>query len=234
MQAFNWADMQALILQLETEGKVTRTFRRLDPARQQVIVTAILDEAVERGPTALNIKKVAERAEVSVGSLYTYFNNREGLLDFAVELCSRFITSTFAGFMPFFDHAELREALRMYVSGGLAWSETQMALVRFFARAAYHSDSDLADVIVPPVAEVMLDMVRHFLSQAAKRGEVRDDVDLEATARIIHALTIIIGDSQILPYLNAYFQVTDGDMPLDRVMDALVTLVLRGIGTQHE
>jgi len=61
---------------------VTRTFRRLDPERQQAIVYAILDVTIEKGPALLNIKKVAGRAGVAVGSLYQYFGSREGLMSF--------------------------------------------------------------------------------------------------------------------------------------------------------
>ena len=46
---------------------------------------------------------------------------------------------------------------------------------------------------------------------------------------------IAVGDSQLLPYLNVYFQVNDEDVPPERTLEALVALVLRGIGnTQIE
>jgi len=52
-------------------------------------------------------------------------------------------------------------------------------------------------------------MVRDMLKGAVERGEIRAKVDLEATERIIHALTITVGDSQLPPQLNTYFQVSD-------------------------
>ena len=79
-EEFYTTDIFPLILQAEQKGLVTRTFRRLDPGQQQKIILAILDEAAEKGPQDLNIKKVASRAEVSVGSLYQYFGNRDRLL----------------------------------------------------------------------------------------------------------------------------------------------------------
>ena len=68
----DWAQIHTRIFEMEQEGLVTRTFRRLDPDRQQAVLTAILDEAVEHGPASLSMKRVAERAGVSVGSLYQY------------------------------------------------------------------------------------------------------------------------------------------------------------------
>ena len=103
MLTSDWTQLQAHILQLEQQELVTRTFRRLDPPRQQAILQAILDEAAEKGPTDVNIKEVARRAGVSVGSLYQYFGSRETLLAFAVELGVRMMTDLFAisvGYAP--------------------------------------------------------------------------------------------------------------------------------------
>lgn len=226
----DWTQFYAYILQLEEEGLVTRTFRRLDPERQEAILEAIVDEAVARGPTALNIKEVAARAGVSVGSLYTYFPDREGMLAFAVELSRRFVTDAFEQYRPYLAAMPLREALIAYLSGGIEWSRGYAALVRLFARAAYHGDPELSEQLVAPIATLLRDMVGDILAAAVERGEVRPDVDLEAATRMVHALTIAVGDSQLLPYLNTYFQVTGEDVTEDRALGALIDLVLYGIG----
>jgi len=234
MTLSEWTQIHAHILQLERNGLVTRTFRRLDPDRQQAILHAILDEAVEKGPTSLNIKEVAGRAGVSVGSLYQYFGNREGLLTFAVELCARWTTDVFDEYRPMLAAMPLREALAAYLLGGIEWSQTQVGLVQFFARAAYHGDPELAESVVRPVADVMRRTIYDILAQAAARGEVRADVDLEATARVVNALLIVVGDSQLLPYLNTYFQVTDHEMSPERVLEAALTLILQGVGPEKK
>lgn len=235
MNILEWSQIHTHILHLEQEGLVTRTFRRLDPDRQQAVLSAILDEAVEKGPTALNIKQVAGRAGVSVGALYTYFPNRETMLAFAVELCVRFVTDSFNEYRPYLVAMPLRDALSAYMIGGIEWSHMYMDMLRLFARAAYHGDPELAESLVRPIANLLREMVHDMLAQAVERGEIRDGVDLEATERIIHALTVAVGDGQLLPYLNIYFQVVDEEMAPERVLDSLLALVLRGIGTtQYE
>ena len=232
MELSDWAHIHTHILQLEEQGLVTRTFRRLDPERQQGILNAILDEAVEKGPTALNIKQVAERAGVSVGSLYTYFPNREGMLAFAVQVCVRTVNDAFDEFQPYLLAMPLREALAAYLAGGIEWSRMYTGLLRLFARAAYHGDPELAETLVQPIATRLRQMVHDMLAKAAERGEIRQDVDLDATARLVHALTVAAGDSQLLTYLNTYFQVAGEDVAPERMLDAFVSLVLRGIGTE--
>lgn len=221
----DWINYQPYILQLEQEGIVTRTFRRLDPDRQEAVFDAILEEAAERGPASLNIKEIARRAGVSVGSLYQYFPNRDGLLDFAVELCTRSTIAMFEEYKPMMAAMPLKEAMSAYLMGGLEWSQAAMGLVRFFGRAAYQGDPDLAERVVRPIATVMRETMQEILTQAQRRGELRDGVDIAAAARVLNALMIVIGDSQLLPYLNTYFQVSDETLPLERVSETLLEFI---------
>jgi AcrR family transcriptional regulator len=226
----DWTNFQPYILQLEQEGKVTRTFRRLDPERQQAIINAILEEASEKGPASLNIKEIARRAGVSVGSLYQYFPNRDGLLDFAIELCVRFTTGMFQEYRPMLAAMPLKEALNAYLMGGMEWGQTEMGLVRFFGRAAYQGDPDLAERVVRPIATVMRETLQEILAQAQSRGEISSNVDIEAATRITNAAILAVSDSQLLPYLNNYFQVTGDTVSPERIMPALVEFILRGLG----
>ena len=234
MKDTEWTLIHTHILKLEQEGLVTRTFRRLDPERQQAVIGAILDEADERGPTSINIKRVAKRAGVSIGSLYQYFNNRDGLTQFTVELCVRLMTDLFNQYRPMLAAMPLRDALAAYLEGGLEWGQTQAGLVQFFAHAAYQGDLTLSKQVIQPIATTMREITHDILSQAAERGEIRADVDLEAAARVINALIIVIGDAQLLPYLNTYLQVTDKKMPPKRVLAAMLELVWRGIGAETQ
>jgi AcrR family transcriptional regulator len=224
-----WPNFQTHILELEDRGMVTRTFRRLDPTRQQMVLQAIIDEAAEKGPTALNIKQVAERAGVAVGSLYQYFGNRDNLLAFAVELCVRQLTDLFAISHSYLMEMPLREALVAYLSYGIEWSQTQQGFIQFFGRAAYQGDPELAAKVVEPVATAMREMVEDMLRGAVQRGEVNPHMDLEATSRVVNALLIAVGDSQMLPHLNQYFQISDESISIERVVDGLMDLIMNGI-----
>jgi len=225
----DWPQFYAHFLELEQAGLITRTFRRLDPGRQRAVVTAILDEAATHGPSAINVKRVAAQAGVSVGSLYAYFGSRQGLLDFAVALCVRFTTSLFAESRPYLEAMPLRDALAAYLTVGIEWSKTQAGLVSFLARAAYHGDPALSESVVRPIATAMRELIRDLLARAAARGELRPGLDLEATARVVNAALVAIGDAQLLPYLNTYLQLTDDQVPAERIVGALISLIFRGI-----
>jgi AcrR family transcriptional regulator len=167
---------------------------------------------------------------VALGSLYQYFPDRQRMLQFAVELCVKFVTDSFNAFRPYLAQMPLADALGMYLSGGVEWSGMYTSFLRLFARAAYHGEPALTDTLVRPVATTLREMVNDILAAAQARGELRDDLDLEAATRLVHALTIACGDSQLLPYLNDYFQVTGDAVDAPRMTAAFVGLVLKGIG----
>jgi len=97
-------------------------------------------------------------------------------------------------------------------------------------RAAYQGDTGLSEKLVRPIATTLREMVHDMLAAAVQRGELRADLDLDATVRLVHALMIAAGDSLLIPYLNVYFQVQDETLPPDRMVNALLDLILRGIG----
>ncbi len=194
------------------------------------MLSAILAEAIEKGPTSLNIKLAAARAGVSIGSLYQYFGNRDGLMAFTVVLCGRYIQDTFAQYRDVLIAMPIRDGLAAYLLGGVYWGETQKALMQFFVRAAYHGESELQESIVRPLATQMRELVTAMLAAAKTRGELRPDLDVDVNARIINTLMIALGDAQLLPYLNVYYQVYDEKTSLENIVDVVVQLVLGGVG----
>jgi len=224
------AELYAMLLSLEDEGLVTATFRRLDPERQQRVLNAILEESAEAGPADLNIKRVAQRADVPVGSLYQYFTNRENLLEFAMRLSVQVTVDSFQYYRPFLVEMNFNDAVEAYLSGGVEWGEQEAAFVRFFAAAAYKNGGDqYRDRVVIPIADVLREMMTDMVRKGVERGELRADLDVEATARLVNALVIALGDARLIPYLNNYFQLYSPEMPPERLMAALVQLLGRGL-----
>jgi hypothetical protein len=67
------------------------------------------------------------------------------------------------------------------------------------------------------------------MTQVIECGEVRADIDLEVTTQSIHALSIAIGDRELLPNLNDDFQLSDDEVPPEKAYKAFLSLILDGI-----
>jgi AcrR family transcriptional regulator len=161
--------------------------------------------------------------------LYQYFGNKEGLNRFAAWLGVALMQALFRISRPMLLRMPAFDALRSYLTEGVKYFQGQDAYLRYFARAAYSGDPDLAESVVDPVAEEMLVTVRAILKRGVETGEFRADLDQEATVRTVHILLTAAGDSLLFPHLNRYFRATDAGMPPQRMLDALFQLLARGI-----
>jgi AcrR family transcriptional regulator len=215
----------AFLADLQRRGLITGTFVRLNPTRRDAIVAAILEEAALKGPTLLNIKEVARRANVSIGSLYQYFTLRQGLFDFSVEIITRQMISAFAVFKPYLAELPLSEALRAYFQGGTEMEPQYQGYIRYFARAAYQGDPDLMERVVRPVAAAMLEMTQAILEAARSRAEIRPDIDFEAVSRLINTLLIAVYDARFLPNLNTYYQLSGPAVSPQRILDNMLIFI---------
>jgi len=144
-------------------------------------------------------------------------------------LCVSFVTDAFDLYRPYIAAMPLREALVAYVSGGIEWSRAEAGFLQLFARAAYQGDPQLAERLVIPIASKLREMVSDILNQAAARGEIRPQIDLEAAIRLVYGLSIAVADSQLLPYLNNYFQILSPGLSPERILAAMLDFIESGI-----
>jgi AcrR family transcriptional regulator len=219
----------ARLLELEREGLITATYRRLDPDRQAAITAAILAEARERGPARVRLKETAAAAGVSVGSLYQYFGDRDGVLGFAIELVCSSLVAELNSYLPLLARMPLRDGLTAWVSGGEQWTQEYAAAMRFFARGAYEGDPVVSRRLVAPVSTVMVEAIRTMLAAGIERGEVRPELDLDATARAVHVQLSGVMDAPLIPGLAEYFRVAEGDVTAADTLAAAIELVIAGV-----
>lgn len=217
---------QHQVLRLAAEGKVSRTFRRLDPPRQMAVFEALLADAAQHGADAVNVRRVARAADVSVGSLYQYFPDRKGMLEFAAAACAGFLAASLDSGRPALAALPLHEGLRAYLAGGVEWSRQHASMLGFFARAAYRGVPGYGEVLVRPVAASMRGLLAAVLERAAERGELRPGIDVPTAARLVHAMMINLGDAELLPQLNDYLQLFDDGHPPAAMREAAVGFIL--------
>ena len=169
-----------------TDANSTYSLRKHPRQRRSVAtVTAILDAAAriltETGYATASTNRIAERAGVSIGSLYEYFPGKEAIYG---ELRRREAQKAFAEHMTGL-RPGLRDGIRHLVRARLRWMRRDPALY-----AALETE-------VPrhAIAEVESEIYEEFLAVSlaaldAQRDLLRPQVDLRFLAEfLIHAVS---------------------------------------------
>lgn len=156
--------------------------------RSQATVSAIVEAAAQvladEGVQALTTKRIAERAGVSIGSLYQYFPSKQavifGLVHHQLELDRRHFGSTLAALVG----RELRYVLEVVVAEMCTYHHSIAPLLvellpmlpELQARSIVHAEF-----------ESMSEMLRELLRahRACLRPELRDEATLEQTRFIL-------------------------------------------------
>ena len=108
-----------------------RNGRRYDPGRRDRILKVTLDLIAEVGVGDTTMRRVAERADVPLGSMTYHFDNRESLLMEAFTNYSQEMASIFEmRFTPVSTREEAKEALVEHICGD-SWANERNLLIGY-------------------------------------------------------------------------------------------------------
>lgn len=181
---------------------------------ERAIIEATLDLLIEEGLDGMSIEQVAARAGVGKATIYRRWSNKEALIvDAAASLRAP---------LPELRGRSIREDLRILADAMVA--EKQSARNRdlytcFVAEGRRHPE--LARRFQELVLEPRREFMRSFLRDAVARGELRDDVNIDA---MVIAVT---GPFLYLSMAGTHYKLAEGR--LEDVTDNLVDTILDGL-----
>lgn len=183
----------------------TRSKTRVDVRTREKLVSITLNVILKEGISAVRVDQVAAEADVTKGSVYWHFKDREELIRAALgEHLRKTNEQTIEGISHAFDEAKDKNDYLALISPYLAnpFDSEQ-------ANERWHK----LDLLVQSRRDPLLaDMIRHFqinnqevlvelMESAQTHGYLREDVDPRAVATILSAVAIgsnivdILGES---------------------------------------
>ncbi len=201
---------------------VTARFRNLNAEKKVQVVEAVCKEAVLRSdPSDLNIKDAAKAGSIAVGTLYTYFSNRENVLLFTILVIKEFIIRGMQLSEKYLKMLPFPAALYYYCIGGLLWSEEEKPLAGFFFKAAYSGNRMLSNLLVKPAAVCFRQVLYNLLEKAFRRRKLKKSLDYYTG--LLYTALIPLADSLIYPELSPYF--TPGGISKRKLKERISSLI---------
>lgn len=176
----------------------TALFEKQNKDKQKRIIEAAILEFSEKGFENANTNRIAREANISVGSLFKYFNNKTDLFLYIVKLAEAELESQIHGVLSmekgFFDTVD------MILSLIHEYSKTDKALVRLYHEMTSIGQSSLVETVVSTLEKVAGSEYKTMIKDAQDRGEIRADVDPAVVAFILDNIFMSLQFSYAMPY----------------------------------
>jgi AcrR family transcriptional regulator len=201
------------------------TRRRRKAERPQEILDAAFHEFSRNGYATTTLERIAERAGVTKGTIYVYFDNKEHLFISMVQEFTKAARETVQELFETHDGstADLLRAQFAFIYQHLVEDRRRREVLRMLIAEAPRFP-ELADRYHQEILRPCLDMLRQAIRRGVDRGEIRASAIVESPQVVIAPIALV----------DLWLMLFDERQPLDlkAYFDAHLELVLNGLLAQ--
>ncbi len=206
----------------ETLEARPETRRRRKAERPQEIVEAAFTEFSRNGYAVTTLDRIAERAGVTKGTIYVYFENKEHLFISMVREFTKSATETVQCMFANHDGstADLLRAQFSFIYQHIVEDRRRREVVRMLIAEAARFP-ELADRYYAEILSPCLDMLKQAIQRGIDRGEIRN-------SSIVNNPQVVIAP---IALVDLWLMMFDDRQPLDlkAYFNAHLDVVLNGL-----
>ena len=200
----------------------TDTRRRRKAERPQEIIEAAFTEFSRNGYATTTLERIAERAGVTKGTIYVYFENKEHLFISMVRDFTKVAQETMQELLETHEGstAELLRAQFSFIYEHIVEDRRRREVLRMLIAEAGRFP-ELADRYHAEILQPCLEMLKQAIQRGIDRGEIRN-------ASIINNPQVVIAP---IALVDLWIMMFDDRQPLNlkTYFDAHLDLVLNGL-----
>jgi AcrR family transcriptional regulator len=200
----------------------TDTRRRRKAERPQEILEAAFVEFSRNGYATTTLDQIAERAGVTKGTIYVYFESKEHLFISMVREITKGATEIVHGMFESHDGstADLLRAQFSFIYQHIVEDKRRREVVRMLIAEAPRFP-ELTDRYHEEILRPCLDMLRAAIQRGVDRGEIRKSSIIDSPQVIMAPIALV----------DLWMMMFDDRQPLDlkTYFDAHLELVLNGL-----
>lgn len=177
-----------IIVKLEKEGTVTTTFRKLDPDKKARLYRTALNAFSLSVFDRVSFDSIAEGAEVSKGSLFQYFGNKENLLRFVSEIYLDDYSRYWQEYVSNEHAVRARDRLTDFFSAQYDfWQESRREFA-FYLKMLYENDRVLTSAFADRIRQIQTTYLAGIIMRGSETGEIRRDIESSRMAPVLLAV----------------------------------------------
>lgn len=185
------------------------TFENISEEKRRKILDVAVEEFATKGFESANINTIAKKAQVSVGSLYKYFDTKNDL----------FLTSVSYGISTL---EEILDAinekdedvvfkLEKLVRAAIDFSRRNAVMIKLYNEFTTERNVELGKKLASRMETITSDAYKTAIIQGQIAGEIRTDIDPGMAAFLVDNLLVSIQFSYACEYYGERYKIYAGD-----------------------
>ncbi len=208
-----------------------KTFLALPSTKQQRLLEAASEEFAQAGYHRASINRIVERLGIAKGSIYQYFRNKEHLFgyvfSYGIKLAKQVLKPIETTQGPFFDK------LKTSIKAGIEFIKKHPFIYHIYLKILFEEKVPGRERFIQAVRFYSREYLFPLLEEAQKKGEIKEDIDLEMAAFMLDAMMDRLLQAYVLPYLDSIGIHQADEKKLDEIIDNWLIFVKRGLANNH-
>ncbi len=204
-----------------------QTFLNLPEEKRQALTDIALDEFANHDYNTASVSKIVEKAGIAKGSVYQYFENKQDLFMYLLEVANQEMLQFIQQTAPPNPEADFFEMLRWQMSATVQASQKYPVHAKL-AQRAYASPLPFRDAILERMKQVRQAHFQALVAQAQSAGWLDPRLDPAVVSFMVQGLI-----SELGPFLQSKFCARGHDwvaLPeVGEVFDQVIEVLRRGL-----
>ncbi len=209
----------------------TKTFHKLFPSKRGKILSSAIDLFAGKGYSNTSMEAVAKAAGIAKGSLYRYFEGKKDLFMLVVDSLVSDFDDYAREYLEERKDYNVFDTIRDHLVAIYKFQKIFPVHLRVLYNVLYQEDLEFKGEVLAKFGKLTTRYTSLLLQHGIARGEVREDIDLEAAAFVIESVVDRFHDGVTQPFLDHGFGLYQAPQEvIDRKADLIVEGFRRALG----
>ena len=188
-------------------------FDKLPPEKRDRILRVAVEEFANNGFENTSIQQIAKKSEISVGSVYKYFENKETLFSMVVRGGLSSLENLLIGLAD--SSEDIIVKAETIIRALLEFSRENPALVKLYCRLTTTDNSEFLTGISQHIEAMSASIYTVAISKAQETGDVRNDVNPAFFAFLLDNIFMMLQFATSCDYYKERFFIYTGKQAHD-------------------
>ncbi len=210
---------------------LTKTFVKLTKAKQDKIFYTALKEFATKGYSLASTNNICKEANISKGSMFQYFKNKENLFLFVIKRALSEVIHVYKkNYILDVDNLNLKEIFINSCLHLLEFYELYPYHYRLYLRINYEMDApnykELRRYLVKYVSEI----THQFIEIGKERGILREDINSDLVIFLINSMLNRFIDVCFVPGVEPIINYNEVLNNKEKVIEEIYNFLIQGLG----